>query len=98
MELDEREAHCVARLIQGALFGEHNLFDGYNYCKYRCDKHTNLAKSMYARIRKRLTEETGVDLDFTLLDKTLAHFDFPQHKFLANANPEVMKYFGVNYA
>ena len=33
MELNEKEAHCVARLLQGALFGKSYL-DGCDYCKW----------------------------------------------------------------
>ena len=94
MELSEREAHCMARLLQGALFGE-NLFDGCAYCKFQCDKHADLRNSMYMQIRRRLTEETGVDLKFLPLDLSLAYLDFPYCKFLANANAEAREYFKI---
>lgn len=35
MELSEREAHCMARLLQGAWFGK-RMLDACNYFKVQC--------------------------------------------------------------
>ncbi len=58
MELTEQEAHCIARLLQGALFSE-NILNGCDYCKNRCYENR---WDIFFSIRKRLSEETDVDL------------------------------------
>ena len=85
MELNEQEAHCVARLLQSAFCGD-EIYVGCDYCKFRCE-HV-LAKS--DAIRKRLTEETGVDL--TMKDcGRLPQSNFQHGKYLKNANEDVKK-------
>ena len=80
MELNEREAHCVARLLQGAFFGE-EITDGCDYCKFQC----GIKFPVREAIKKRLTEETGVDLSNGTW-VMLPHSNFPYNKFLKNAN------------
>ena len=92
MELNEREAHCVARLLQSAWFGS-GQFDGCKYCKYECASETkgNLLIG-FMNIRKRLTEETGVDLT-PVAGAFIFDSEFPYHKFLKNANEKAKNYF-----
>ena len=86
MELNEREAHCIARLLQGAIFGE-DVSDGCDYCKFQC----TLGRFPFREeIRKRLTEETGVDLS-NGTRVLLPHSNFPYNKFLKNANETAKK-------
>ncbi|MBQ9487748.1 MAG: hypothetical protein IJU91_08140 [Selenomonadaceae bacterium] len=48
MELTEQEAHCVARLLQGAIFGnEGALFNGCAFCKFQCGNKKSVG--MYRR-------------------------------------------------
>ncbi|MBR6013349.1 MAG: hypothetical protein IK062_06165 [Selenomonadaceae bacterium] len=35
MILSEQEAHCVARLLQGAVYGE-DFLSGCSFCKFPC--------------------------------------------------------------
>ena len=92
MELNEREAHCVARLLQSAWFGN-GQFDGCKYCKYVCVAADNPdSLSGFNNIRKRLTEETGVDLTLTV-GGFIYDSEFPYHKFLKNANEKAKNYF-----
>lgn len=86
MELNEREAHCVARLLQGAIFGE-DITTGCAYCKVRCDE-----KLLAGSIRKRLTEETGVDLGVINGD-SLPYTKIPHGRFLKNAHADAKKYY-----
>ena len=87
MELTEKEAHCVARLLQGAMFGKNNTMAGCAFCKYQCDKN-----SVYRQIQKKFDEETGVDLeDDVPID--VIYSDFPYKKFLKNSNDNVREYF-----
>ena len=85
MYLNEEEAHCVARLLQGALFGK-STDDGCEYCKFRCERVVDRTRA----IRKRLTEETGVDLS-NGTRVLLPHSNFPYNKFLKNANETAKK-------
>ena len=91
MELNEQEAHCIARLLQSALFGK-SIFDGCNYCKVQCYKEDNRRFNMFAELRVRLTEETGVNLD-RMVGGDLINSDFPYFKFLKAANDEIKIYF-----
>ena len=80
MELNEREAHCVARLLQSAWFGN-GQFDGCKYCKYECVAADNPdSLSGFNNIRRRLTE-------------FIYDSEFPYHKFLKNANEKAKNYF-----
>ena len=92
MELNEREAHCIARLLQGALLGE-TILDGCDHCKYRCFE--TRFENFYA-IRKRLTEETGVDLG-TRRYGMLPHSDFPYKMFLKNASEKTKEWYRAQF-
>lgn len=92
MELNEQEAHCVARLLQGALLGE-NTLDGCDHCKNRC--YENRWDMFYA-IRKRLSEETGVELG-AFQYGTLPHSDFPYGMFLKNASEKAKAYYRARF-
>lgn len=103
MALNEQEAHCIARLLQDTWFanekgGFANSLAACQYCKYQCYKEQEESKfTMLPKIRKRLTEETGVDLGFGLSD-TLYGSDFPYRQFLKNTNEETRKYFRNYFA
>ena len=88
MELSEQEAHCIARLLQGTLFGK-SPEDGCQYCKFRCFE--NRWDTYYA-IRKRLTEATGVDLGFMRYGQ-LPHSEFPYGLFLKNSSEQIKAYY-----
>ena len=53
--------------------------------------------TMLAKIRKRLTEETGVDLGYGRND-TLYGSNFPYQQFLINSNEETRNYFKNYFA
>ena len=87
MELTEKEAHCVARLIQGALFAN-DIIAGCEYCKFRCFDDPENPALFAGEIRRRLEKETGVDLN-VLWGVDLPHSKFPYGKFLKNAHAKV---------
>lgn len=100
MELTEKEAHCVARLLQGAIYGD-TLWRGCEYCKYQCrrflpkksEPHTqNLQLQTYESLLARLTQETGVDLGSAVDIEYVKHGFFPVNKFLINSNDEIKEY------
>lgn len=106
MELNEQEAHCIARLLQGAWYGE-TSWDGCSYCKFQCTTKPNGEKSdwyhstingaylnypMREAVSKRLTDETGVDLD-KFMDGQFLHSSFPAKKFLKNANENAKQHY-----
>ena len=87
MELNEREAHCIARLLQSYLYeNKGDFLTGCNYCKYKCDSRL----LMFYEIRKRLTEETGVDVMWAGVP-SLPHCEFPYMTFLKNVNEEIVE-------
>ena len=86
MNLSEKEAHCVARLLQGAMFGE-SVLNGCRFCKFRCE-----GQEDFDAIRKRLYEETGVDLRLGA-ENNLLYSNFPYKRFLREANEETVIYF-----
>lgn len=92
MNLSEKEAHCVARLLQGALLGE-NILDGCDYCKNRCFENR---WDMFSTIRKRLTEETGVELGIFHYG-SLPHSDYPYGMFLKNASETTKAYYRAKF-
>ena len=92
MELNEQEAHCIARLLQSALFGK-DIFDGCDYCKVQCYKEGDHSRLMFTKIKKRLTDETGVDLSPIVGGGSLINSDFPYHKFLIKSNENAKEYF-----
>ena len=87
MELNEQEAHCVARLLQSLWYGQGAL-DGCGYCKYQCGEKL----PMFHAIKKRLTDETGVDVS-PIVYGELPDSKFPYLKFLKNANETALNYF-----
>ena len=89
MELSEQEAHCIARLLQGGWFAKHPI-DACAFCKYQCRK-DDAPHDMSSAMRKRLTEETGVDLGFVSHEFYGSDFDYK--RFLKNANEEAKNYF-----
>lgn len=92
MNLTEKEAHCVARLLQGAMFGNHNTMAGCAFCKFQCG-----ADDMYRQIQKKFETETGVDLDDNMpLD--IFYSNFPYKKFLKNSNENVKEHFRKIFA
>ena len=93
MELSEKEAHCVARLLQGAIYGERNVLDGCLFCKYCCDDgNADEPLPEYKEILKKFGEETGVDLN-PVTSRDVYHSDFPYKKFLKNSNELVKERF-----
>ena len=59
MELNEREAHCVARRIQGVLYAK-DPYIGCRFCRFKCDKGGD--KPTRRIVNQKLSEATGVDL------------------------------------
>lgn len=93
MELSEKEAHCVARLLQGAIYGERNVLNGCLFCKYCCDNSDNNEPvPHYDEILKKFSKETGVDLS-PCMSRDIYHSDFPYKKFLKNSNETVKEQF-----
>ena len=88
MELTEKEAHCVARLLQGVVFGK-NIFSGCAFCKFQCD----YIAPQYEKIMQKFYEETEVDtrLGGNANDR-LIKSDFPYKRFLRNANEKITDY------
>ena len=96
MELSEKEAHCVARLLQASLYGDDDKefgcpLGGCQYCKVQCYKQDETLP-MFRNLIKRFTEETGVDVGIEIYG-TLPNSKFPYKKFLKNANAEIIDYF-----
>ena len=90
MELSEREAHCVARLLQGAIYGDSYL-TGCGYCKYnRADENGFIYGSCADKIRARLTEETGVELNNEVFTPDFER-EWPYLRFLRNSNDRVKR-------
>ena len=88
MELTEKEAHCVARLLQGAMFGRNNTMAGCAFCKFQCDT----KNSMYRHIQEKFENETDVDLQDDL-PVDVIYSDFPYKKFLKKSNEHIKEYF-----
>lgn len=61
--LNEKELHCIARMLQSALFAD-SLFYGCNFCRYRnkCFDGNKPVAMHLDEIRKKLQDITGVDL------------------------------------
>ena len=69
MDLNQKDIHCMARIIQGSVFANGQLFYGCQYCKYwndGCEEYVNSkAKSgefHYDVIMKKLQQITGLDM------------------------------------
>jgi len=94
MELNEKESHCVARLLQGAFYGE-SAVSGCAFCKYRCRESDEI--SMERKIREKFMAETGVDLT-QFVSPTIPYSKFPYKKFLKNSNENIKEYFRKIFA
>ena len=86
MELSEKEAHCVARMLQSFLFGKY-IGDGCQFCKFQCKTEKDVAPHL-DEIRMKLMDTTGVDLGWGG-GGILRPDDFPYHRFLRNSNNEI---------
>lgn len=93
LELDEKEAHCVARLLQGAFYGK-NVLVGCTFCKYQClaSVISENSVSMQSKIREKFMAETGVDLT-SVISCDVVFSEFPYKKFLKNSNETVKRHF-----
>ena len=61
-QLSEKDLHCIARMLQSALFAD-NIFYGCNFCNYKNECFTgNIFDMNDTNVRKKLQEITGVDL------------------------------------
>ena len=94
MELDEKESHCVARLLQGAFYGE-SAVSGCTFCKFRCRESGEI--SMERKIREKFMAETGVDLT-QITTPSIVYSKFPYKKFLKNSNENIKEYFRKIFA
>ena len=93
MELNEKEAHCVARLLQGAIYGnERNVLDGCLFCKFSCTEKDENPSPHFDDILRKLQKNTGVDLSPAVCTEVY-HSDFPYKKFLKNSNEWVKERF-----
>lgn len=90
MELNKREAHCIARLLQGCIFND-NPFIGCLFCKYDC-RDSNGIPTHSEHAMKVLMDETGVDLTPGVYG-SLKPMEFPYKKFLKNSNEKTKEYF-----
>lgn len=99
VKFTEQEAHCVARMLQGAVYGE-DFLSGCSFCKFKCslagrDKYSEKIYSTNPRWRQildRLTKLTGVDCG--IIDEgNLYGSKFPYKRFLKNSNAEAEEYF-----
>lgn len=93
MYLTEKQAHCVARILQSVIFGK-SILDGCAFCKFECKTITDPAPHL-DEIRKIFFDETGVDLRIGGSSKDKLKFsDFPYKRFLRASNDEIKNYFG----
>lgn len=99
IKFTEHEAHCVARMLQGAVYGE-NFLSGCSFCKFQCslvgrNKYSEKIYSQQPRWRQildKLTKFTGVDCG--IIDEgNLYGSKFPYKRFLKNSNAEAEEYF-----
>ena len=87
MKLTEKEAHCVARLLQSALFGK-NIFDGCAFCKFKCKTKSDHAPHL-DEIRMKFMDATNVDLGYRGSRGILEKDSFQYDRFLKKSNEEV---------
>ena len=98
MELTEQEAHCLARLLQGSLYSS-DTFIGCRFCKFPCDQ--NGSKPMFETVKKKLTDETEVDVSGNLYGyltegltlHSMKAEDFPYKKFLQGSSETVKEHY-----
>ena len=98
IKFDEKEAHCLARLLQGAVYAE-NFLAGCSFCQFPCKlvRHNHRDELLqqdqrWRQILNKLTEKTGVDCG-VMEKENLYGSDFPYKRFLKNANKEAKNYF-----
>lgn len=99
VKFSERETHCIARMLQGAVYGE-DFLSGCSFCKFQCslmnrDKHSDKVYStnpMWRQILDKLTKVTGVDCG-VMDEGNLYGSKFPYKRFLKNSNAEAREYF-----
>lgn len=71
--LTEKEAHCIARLLQGAVFGKNgSVFDGCAFCKFQCNMdgekgdiaphYDEIIRKLWKAIRLKDTEKGNAKL------------------------------------
>ena len=88
MELSEKELHCIARLLQGAMFSK-SFVIGCQFCKFRCKTEKDPAPHL-DEVRIKLMTATGVDLGWGG-GGILRPDDFSFHRFLKNSNKDIQK-------
>ncbi len=99
VKFTEQEAHCVARMLQGAVYGE-DFLSGCSFCKFQCslvnrNKYSEKiypTKPRWRQILDKLTEITGVDCG-VMDEGNLYGSKFPYKRFLKNSNAEAKEYF-----
>ena len=93
MELTEKEAHCIARLFQGAAYGD-NVLNGCTFCKYNCYENGKVVPPpMYEEVLEKVTELTGVDIRPFKNRASMMFSEFPYKKFLKNSREDTKEYF-----
>lgn len=96
MYLSDKDAHCIARMLQSTLYGgSGSVFNGCAFCKYCCyDRHLKFSHEVtnYEHILKLLTEGTGVDL-MPGVYGAIQLEGFPYKKFLKDSNEPIKEYF-----
>nr|DAZ68648.1 MAG TPA: hypothetical protein [Caudoviricetes sp.] len=100
MELTKREAHCIARLLQSAIFSpDHEIFAGCRFCKYQCvkdagkwDDKNMVDLPVYDAVMRRLMIQTGVDVG-PMVYGYLEPGGMPYKKFLKNSNEGIKEFF-----
>ncbi len=90
LELDEMDAHCIARMLQSYLFTD-TPFAGCRFCKYNCFN-DDAKPTNDKRIGKLLMDFTGVDLGPAVYGY-LEVGGFPYKKFLKNSSDRAKEYF-----
>ena len=98
MELNEKEAHCVARLLQGGFYGN-NVLNGCTFCKFKCRPQLidDEEISMERKIREKFMTETGVDLTQSI-PYDIVFSEFPYKKFLKNSNEGIKEHLRKAFA
>ncbi len=99
VKFTEQESHCIARMLQGAVYGE-NFLSGCSFCKFQCSlvsrsKYSEKIYSQQPRWRQildKLTKKTGVDCG-VMDEGNLYGSQFPYKRFLKNSNAEAEEYF-----
>ena len=98
IKFNEKEAHCIARILQGAIYAK-DFLAGCSFCKFPCKlvRHNHRDEVLqqeqrWRQILNKLTEKTGVDCGI-MESENLYGSEFPYKRFLRNANDEAKDYF-----